>query len=365
MSAASPRSPAGISRRGVALPAALLVLLVLTFTGAAALALGGHERTLAWSDEALVRARMASEAGLRVASGDLMDVPPGEAVPPGWPGGFEWTGDIGTEEERFRVRLAPLDAEHGLLLSQGTSARGHGARHHLGRLVWRPVPDRRLEALEAVLVHGGEYRRHGSAGIARDPVEEPGWLDPGGPGGEACDPFRQRVHAALEGRSPPLRSGYDAAGSGGAPSLGRWDGNVFRRAAVRSGLLTPEGSLQEDGAAENGDGPDEVEGLPVFVAPDGLAVEGGEILGVVWAPGDLELAGAATLHGVLLVEGELELRDQAAVHGHVRVEGDVDLRDQAILTGSGCALLRVLEGTPRRAAALPVPDGGWLSLPRP
>lgn len=351
------RIAAGSDRRGIALPMALLAILVLTFTGAAAMAVGLQERTVAWSDATLLRARMASEAGARVAVREVLAAGDSLAAPGEWPWGREWSAEIGSGA-RYRTRLAPLDPEHALLESEGWAAPEQGAGHRLGRVLWRPDLDRRLRALEAILVHGGEFLRYGSARIEPDPVEEEAWLEPGGPGGEECDPYRGAVHAALEGRSPPLRHGPapEAVGPYGEPALGRRAGAGFLRVAARTDTLSPGGTTEaEDEAGE---------GLPLRVAPEGLTMDSGILEGIVWARGSLVLEGDASLRGLVLVDGDLLVADEARIQGHVRVRGDVVIQGEAVLQGSGCALLRAVRGTPGARSASPPVGGGWVSLPR-
>ena len=352
------------SRAGVALVVTLLLLLVLTFTGAAALALGLQERSVAWSDTRLSQARFAAETGVRQASQALMTAVDSAAPGPEWPQGATWNGEVGSVAD-YRVELLPIDAEHALLEGTGRSPSGAegGVSHRAGRVLWRPDLERRLQSQEAILVHGGDYSATEPAGVAEDSVADPEWLEPGGPGGEACDPYRTQVHDALDGRSPPLRHrpGPEARAFDGAPPFGRRDGRGFRDVAGRMEELAPP--MESGNGGEGADPEDGSASLPLWYAPDGAVLDDGVVEGIVWVRGDLVLGGTARVDGLVLVDGGLWAAGEAEIRGHVRVAGHVEMEGQAVIRGSGCALVRALDLTDGALAPAPLADGDWVSLP--
>lgn len=331
-------------RSGIALPAVLVVLLLLSVAASGAVRLALEQRQRALVDVELAGARIAAESGIRLATRVARD--PGALGADDGDGGFV-TGEVGARYP-FEVRVDRLDAEHLLLEAEGRGGPEEVLRRRLGRVLWRMDPDRRLAGTPAVLAHGGEFLRTDSAEVLHDAFDA-----------EDCDPLLERALEALEGQSPPRRLRLEEwwtgpAGEGPRASLGWWTGPALRSLADEVRPLST-----------GSDGETLPDSLPLLVATGPTPVTSGDHTGLLWGDGDLELGGTVVIRGPVLVDGGLRMRDSARIEGYVRVTGSVHLSGGARIQGSGCAFLRALESTPGLRDPAPIPVRSWLFLPPP
>lgn len=95
--------------------------------------------------------------------------------------------------------------------------------------------------------------------------------------------------------------------------------------------------------------------FPIVVAGTGAELTGGAGQGLLLATGDLVLSGASRFAGVVLAVGDVTLRDRAELLGTILVQGSLVVADSARIRRSVCAIRRALGGSARPLR--PVPRG--------
>jgi hypothetical protein len=138
----------------------------------------------------------------------------------------------------------------------------------------------------------------------------------------------------------------------GEPGQGDWVAWADRTASgVVTGIAPASAGSQCDlASASNWGDPSGGpcgEFFPVIVAQPGARLAGGAGQGLLVGLGSLELAGSFFFTGVILSQGPVSLADQAQVFGLVRSDSTVILGDQAVVQRSTCALERALMGAAR------------------
>lgn len=97
--------------------------------------------------------------------------------------------------------------------------------------------------------------------------------------------------------------------------------------------------------------------FPIVAAGTGTEVGGGAGQGLLLAVGDLVLSGSAHFDGVVLALGDVTLEDRAEVLGVLLVQGSLRVADSARVRRSACAVQRALAGSARPLRI--VPRGTW------
>ncbi len=328
---------------GMALVLALLLLLALTALSHGTLVLARREMQTSWAFRHARGAEEASEAALRLASGEPSAF---RAERPLWERRLVVSGETG-DGLGYRGFVRWLDPEFFLLEGWGTSRGWDGTRRSTW-VGWSLAPVARIAAFEAAVEIGGTVNV-GSPGLldVDDPTAVPeGWtaLD--------CDGYTPVMDSLLaRGNLRPWGPLGDVEG----PS------DEDDAPGPMLGLLTLGELLERSGAERSSsDGereppyvpssPDSVTGCPgagepAFRGFDGsLTLEGGRVCGLLVVAGDLRLRGNATLQGLALVGGSLAVEESAGVEGMAQVGGDLLISSGGRFAGSLCSSLRALSG---------------------
>ena len=132
----------GLGHQGVALIAALLILLVLTLIGISAIGTSTFETIVSGNERARVEAFYAAEAGLQRALGQLPATAPFSETKLGKDSSY-WSGTAGD-------RKNPKGAEClGLAFHHGSDLSGVGFRRFRIRVTGRSISSGAIQELEA------------------------------------------------------------------------------------------------------------------------------------------------------------------------------------------------------------------------
>ncbi|MFQ5536172.1 MAG: hypothetical protein ACE5GJ_01850 [Gemmatimonadota bacterium] len=341
-------------RDGVAVVAAVLVLIVATLLAHGALTLARLQEASARTGAALLQAQALASRGLdreRVSVNPLPD-----SLPAGrWASGAAGRARTGT----YVVERRRLDSERWLLRSVGLTRRGGGVRAVRWRLVWVMDPVMRAAAAPAVVVSapGARWEIRGKVeGLAaRDPWRS----DP------LCRPFR----AALDSlASPSLPSTATLPAGEPLVSLGLLDeGAMLTNALPVSGAVETLVTPPEDADCAPGDpggwgDPENPRGschgrMAVHVRDGDLTLRGGSGQGVLVVRGDLTLGPGVGFYGLAFVEGTLLVTSHAALYGLVRTGGGTVVESGGTVARSDCAVAAVLAAVPSWRRPVTVPGG--------
>lgn len=367
-----------MNRRGGALPAALLLVvllgaLALLGLGASRIRLRSGERALS-----LARARAAALSG--IARGEAgwdqataAGLPVGVAAPlPGTP-----TPPLdGVESHDSLLRLG----KHLFLIrsvGEHRTADGHLlAREGIARLlrVEGPgVPD------SAAAIGPGPIILLADSSLSGQDVVPLGWA------GRCPAPDSGRaglIHGGL-GFTPGCASGICLSGNPAALAdtlllggfLDRLPVAGFPILAARADLrvslpsVTPSPQHSAGGcdrsALDNWGDPDQSTApcggyFPLIWVDAGTVMADGKGQGILLAAGDLTLSGVANFTGAVLARGRVQLQDQARVTGVVLAEGGLTVEGTARAERSRCAVRLAVEGAARPVRATP---RGWWRWP--
>jgi hypothetical protein len=323
------------SRRGVALPFVLFVLLGLTTLGHAALLLARREMRSSWALAHGARAEAAAEVALKLGMGA---VDPYSDQRPRWETLSLASGE--TEDGNpFECVLRWLDQEFLLLEGVGRS-RGWPGKRQKALVGWSLSPIGRMAVLEAWAEIGGRVTstEGGAAGPA--PLSGPphGW-DAGD-----CDPFQTALDSLFpRGGLPPTRplkesGAFWEVSPTPIPSLGLLAGD--RLLAMAEALVpTPVYPPGEENALGCPD-----RGNPALLgSPRSLELSDGRLCGILVVEGDLRLSSRARFQGLVLVSGDLILDDGGVLEGMARVGGGIRLSGSGAFRGSFCPVFWALE----------------------
>lgn len=377
-------APLGGAASGVALPVAVLALLVLSALAAGAFLAAFEEVRIGRNSRAAESAFEAAEAGL---SRTVVEGPPGGwgalAVGDSSPISGALPGGTG----RFSGAYLRLNGQLFLIQSTGVDASG-AARSQVAALARLDAAGGALAG--GALTAGGRVVLGGGSSLDGRDAAPPGWSGCPAPGG-----------GAVPGLALPAAGDLDVAACGagcivGAPAVvtdealrdsvplrvGATDWSALERVADKTypaegaGLIVVPSPAQSGGACdrtvrdnwgEPGRPPSAAACTgyhPVILVPGDLTLAGGRGQGTLLVRGDLVLAGAAEFDGLILVRGSVR---GVGAGGHIRggvVVANVRGGAAGSLEGtriaySTCALAAALR---RAAAAHLLPERSWSEL---
>lgn len=358
-------------RTGAALPAALLLILLLGGLGGLAVATARLRALTAARTIAQAKALTVAEAGLDRAEGRWdpnlaagIAVGAAQALPQAAPAGGMVSHDtlLRLGQSLFLVRSAgEALTPDGHLLARAAVAR-------LIRLVGPDTPDS-----VAALVAGG-VRVAADSGIQGEDAVPAGWdlacAPTGGPElalGHAPGAVISLTcpgGTCLSGAPPTaVDSGLPASLFSGLGMSSLAALAAHQDAAV-SGPIWPvpavAGGACDRTPGDNWGDPGNPGApcgsyFPIVVASTGTELVGGAGQGLLLATGDLVLSGSARFAGVILAVGDVTLRDRAELLGTTLVQGSLVVADSARIRRSVCAVRRALGGSARPLR--PVPRG--------
>jgi hypothetical protein len=364
-----------MTRRGGALPAALLTLLLLGALASLALAAGRLRARSGDQSLALARARAAALSGLARAEAQW-DPVFAAGIPVGAVVALPWSGAPPVDGVTSHDSLHRLGAHLYLARSIGElrTAQGHLlAREGVGRLLrleHPAVPDSAAAfAGGAVLlladngVDGGDQVPTAWDTVCPPPDTGGVGLLFGGPAPTLGCPGGTCVlgQPALAADSGLTRGFLSRLPGGGWTTLTNQADHHLPAGTLVPAPLSAGGTCDRTQGGNWGDPSDPAAPcgayLPVVSVGAPFALQGGSGQGVLLAAGDLEFLGTARFAGVILARGQVVLRDQSRVEGVVLAEGGLLVEGTARLARSGCAVRRALRAGVRPLR--PVPRGFW------
>lgn len=361
--------------RGVALPLAVLALLVMGVLVGTSFLLGRQELAVGRSSLRLQEALAAAEGGVNLQLA-LWDPTAVNALIPG-----ESTAFVGVLPTGgwYRGVTRRLNDVLFLIRSEGFS-RDSGARQEVGLLA-------RLEPVEVARVAGfvtqGPVAVHDLAHVDGSDRAPPGWTKCG-----AVQPSVAGIHtdgdsvstetcadpACVRG-SPPVRadSGVDSTTLSTFGDMGFDDLRVRATVVVSGGTRTvgPSflggncDSLDPDNWGDPTDPGSSCGGwFPVVWSEGDLILAGGAGQGVLIVDGSLTLGGAVTFHGAVIVRGRIATAGMGGtVYGTVVAVNALgvqqDIGGNSLIQFSNCSLDRALLGS---AMAGPLRSRGWFAV---
>lgn len=361
------------ARAGVALPAALLAMLVGALVAAGALARAAAAAREARLAGAVARAEAAARAGVAVALRDW-DAEWAAGAPPG----SSRATDVVTAAGRATVRVARLDDARWLVAADAATRApvpGGRARRLVARLA--VAPRVALDPQAAALVGGALDVAAGAALVGADAAPD-GWSECLAP----SDPRPALRHAPA---TPPVVAGtVDGAvvadpAAADAASYARFGEADLAHLARVADVVVPAGAtLAPVPRATDGVCARDAWGEPwrgggavtpcagraplVHVRGAGRTVlrAPARWQGVLLVDGDLAIEGAVEGAGVLVVQGTLDASAGALrLAGALLVRGDVRLGSGSRVARSACAV-----GRAARAAGKPTARGrrSWFEV---
>lgn len=336
-----------MSRRGVALPHALLALIVLSALAGAALVsgrlrwLGGHHAFLGSS--ARIAAEAAVEQDVRRWNSLLVDtLPIGASAPGSAAGGTGVDSILRLGRTLFLVHAVGerRSADGRLLARQGAA-----------QLVELAVP--RLPLGAALTVLGAVDVGSGAVVAGADQVPA-GW-------GARCPPG-DSLNQAIRYDST---TGFDRLAPVGATELLEWaDFQIGGDVAPMGAVLSPAGGCDVTVSGNWGD-PETPAApcwnwFPLVAAAAGSRITSGAGQGMLVAPHGIEFAGEARFYGVIVARGPVVLRDHARVVGAVYSDSGAVLLGGTRIERSDCAARMALSASARNYRPLP---RRWLRWP--
>ncbi|MEE8147656.1 MAG: hypothetical protein V3T24_08635 [Longimicrobiales bacterium] len=349
-----------VARRGILLPAMLLLIVAITLIAHGALILAEAELEVSTVARAVLTARLSAEAGVVTAM----------AGPTAWPvDAAPWRAEPVREgpfgpHGSFSVTATLVEPE--LTLWEGVGARtGYPLAYRVGRIAWRLSPGSRLASAGGVVESGHDLSTSAGSIVDGTRMSEPpaGWAQ------EACAPFAETLAWAVPSGRLPRRSTLPVDPPG-VPPLGLLGGFELAARALRipPGSVTPL-PRERDGAcltdvstnwgSPSGSGVCRDHFVLIHASGD-LTLEGGEGQGVLVVDGSLRLESGSSFLGVVLATGDVQLAEGALVQGLVRARGSVAVTGLSQIVGSGCAVLAALSGVEALLRLFVVPEGSWV-----
>lgn len=332
-----------MKRRGIALVAALLALLLAGAMASAALAVAhlhwraglgqlaaarANARVLLSLEQRLVTWNSAWADSLPIA----LDVSLGGATGPG----FRMADTalrLGSALFQLRSTAEEYSADGGLLARDGAAI-----------LIALGPPEFRDTA---AIVSNTTVALSGDAKVTGGDHIPPGW-------DSLCPPLDLSAVAQIVESDPFLRfaPGIDTALR---PTAGIVLGGAINSPGPR---LLPDGSCDLTPLNWGDPAPGPCAGLrPVVVLNPGARVVDGIGSGVLLALGDIELSGDFYFTGVMLAKGRVRFGGRAHLVGGLVALDGVELSAMAKIDHSTCAISRALEA--QRVAPRRIPGGGW------
>jgi len=353
----SPRTEGGLySRRGMALPLLLVLLLALTLLGHGTLLLARREILASKTYLHTVQADLAADGAISRVVTDLASLPdpriPGVSIPL-WSG---WT-DPGLWQE---TSLRWLSSEFFLLEGRGRKRGWPGVRVK-GALGWTLDPVTRVGAFRAGLEVGGSFSvGPGAETLVADPLASPTTWDP-----EDCSGYAATLDSLFSRRILPLTAllphpspdSVEGEDSSKIPPLGLLAGARLLDLAREEGYLTTGVSLPPVGSGC----PDSDAALLLGSRSD-LEIRDRGICGLLVVEGDFRIEGSGMFQGMALVGGNLILGGSGAFEGMSRVRGSVYVEESAKMRISTCPALRALSQTPALLKPLLLPGASRIPI---
>lgn len=361
-----------MSRTGGALPASLLLILLLGGLGGLALHTARLQRAAGAKALHHAGAQTAAAAGLEraeaawdpIAAGRLgVGAAHGLPLAPAAGGSISHDTLLRLGAGLFLLRSAgEYRAPDGLLLARAGLAR-------LIRLETPAVPD------TAAALVGAGLQVTADSGVQGEDIVPPGWdsvCPPAGPPALAAG-LPPGVSAGLACPGPVCISGAPPAGVDSSLPTSLFTGLGLSPATLTAhadlsvsatvGLAPAATSGTCDRTQPNNWGDPASPGgpcgdyFPLVATGPGTQLVSGSGQGLLVAGGDLVLRGTVRFHGVVLAMGNVTLQDAAEVYGTVLVQGNLQVADSARLRRSSCAVQRASTGAARPHRT--IPRGSW------
>jgi hypothetical protein len=337
-----------MNRRGIALPTALLALLISSALAAAALATA-RLRWLSGSRQLAAAAAQASAAGAvdwRTADWDYRIA---ESLPIGAMIGF--SGAVAALPTDLRTHDSLFRLSHGVFLVRSVAERVDVdgrvlARDDVGRIVQalaHRIPDSAAVIAAGVISVGPNAAIDGADHIL--------------PGLEDVCPSASSMGTAAVTDSA-LASHLDSIGL--RDLLGAADLRLGG-ALVPGPVIAADGRCDEGAPANWGDprGGACSDRLPVVILDSASRVSGGEGQGILLALGPVELSGNSLFAGAMMALGPVLITERARVYGTILGVERVTVADSGRIERSTCAIRRALSGVARPKPVL----RGWARFP--
>jgi hypothetical protein len=335
-------------RRGIALAAVLLVLLIVAALVAATFVAALQEFRVGRNTILARRAIDAAEAGLGDALGRWAEGGLGRVDSAGW---VSFSGTLGAGTAAYEGTVQRLNADLFLVRSTGRD-RGGTSRRTVAAVVELVAA---APALRAALTVAGDARVGAGSLVDGSSADS---------GSASCVGADLPVAGLLLGDSARLR--LEGCGPGscvrGTPPILTLPGLEPGELPVAEGIGWPDLVRLADTIVGGAPPPTGAPSAVVLYAPGDLRLVGGSRRGILLVGGDLVLTDGATVEGLVLVRGTLTVQGAGGTIVGAAVAGGADLGP---VTGPGavsyspCALRRAL-ALPARAR--PLAERWWSEL---